>query len=232
MDHSEAIELMAAERYLLDELTPELRESFEEHAFDCTECSLDLRAGAAFIQVAKTELPGIVEESSARIKAEAKPARKKFDWSLWLRPAFAVPAFAGMLGVIGFQNLATIPALKSAAREPRILPSVSFHAGTRGAPHTQVLADRNHGVVFSIELPQGAAYASYGFDLYDPSGKQQWSRTISTSVAGSTGDGTVSLVIPGAGLQQGSYTLAISGVTAEGGRTEIERRVLDIQFAE
>ena len=54
MDHNEAIEQMAAERYLLDELTPELRDAFEEHAFDCPECTLDLRAGAAFIRCGKS----------------------------------------------------------------------------------------------------------------------------------------------------------------------------------
>ena len=32
MDHNQAIKEMAAERYLLNELTPELRDAFEEHA--------------------------------------------------------------------------------------------------------------------------------------------------------------------------------------------------------
>ena len=228
MDHGEAIKQMAAERYLLDELTPELRESFEEHAFDCPECSLDLRAGAAFIQVAKLELPSVVERVTAT-PAPASPAKKSPGWSSWLRPAWAVPAFAALLFLIAYQNFATIPALRRAAGIPRILPSASFHAGTRGAPHLPVLAHREQGAVVLIELPQDSAVASYDFQLYDPSGKQQWSQTIAAS---STGDGTVSLVIPGTTLQQGPYTLAISGITASSGRTEIERRVLDIQLAE
>jgi len=37
MDHGESIRLMAAEKYLLGELAPELREQFEEHFFDCQE---------------------------------------------------------------------------------------------------------------------------------------------------------------------------------------------------
>ena len=49
MDHSESIRLMAAEKYLLGELAPELREQFEEHFFDCQECALDVRAGAALV---------------------------------------------------------------------------------------------------------------------------------------------------------------------------------------
>ena len=53
MDHNEAIRLMGAEQYLLNELSPELREQFEEHLFECTDCANDVRAGALFIEQTK-----------------------------------------------------------------------------------------------------------------------------------------------------------------------------------
>ena len=231
MDHNEAIKEMAAERYLLDELTPELRDAFEEHAFDCPECTLDLRAGAAFISAAKAELPKLADTLAAPAKPDAvQRLKKKRDWQSWLRPAFAVPAFAALLAVVSYQNLATIPALRKGATEPSVVPSIAFHAGTRGSAHTLVAADRKQGVVLSIELPQDSAFASYAFDLFDPQGKPLWTRTVSASKAGSGGDGTVSLVIPGAGLAEGAYTLAISGTDGSGVRTEIERRSLDVHF--
>ncbi len=111
-----------------------------------------------------------------------------------------------------------------------MLPSTAFHAGTRGSAHTPVEADRTQGAVLSIELPQESGYTSYAFDLYDSQGKQLWTRTVAASTAGSAGDGTVSLVIPGRGLVKGSYTLAISGADAQGAHTEIDRRVLDVHF--
>jgi anti-sigma factor RsiW len=46
MDHQEAVRQNATEKYLLDELDPELRDQFEEHLFDCQDCALDVRAGA------------------------------------------------------------------------------------------------------------------------------------------------------------------------------------------
>jgi Putative zinc-finger len=233
MDHNEAIKEMATERYLLNELTPELRDAFEEHAFNCPECALDLRAGSTFINIAKGELPALVEASPGASRPETtRPIKKKFDWQAWLRPAFAIPAFAALLALVSYQNLSTIPSLRKSASEPSLLPSTAFHAGTRGNAHTPVAVDRANGAVLSIELPQDSGYASYAFELYDPQGKQLWKRTITASQAGSGGDGTVSLVIPGAGLVQGTYRLSISGADAKGAPTEIDRRALDLHFDE
>lgn len=231
MDHNEATQQMVAERYLLGELTPELRDAFEEHAFDCPECSVDLRAGATFIGAAKVELPKIAEASAALPKPEIiRPAKKKMDWQAWLRPAFAVPVFAALLALVAYQNLDTIPALRKVASEPSLLPSTAFHAGTRGATHTSVEADRTQGAILSIALPQESGYTSFAFDLYDPQGKHLWTRTVPISKSGADNDGAVSLIIPGSGLTQNSYSLAIIGIDAQGTRTEIDRRILDVHF--
>ena len=235
MEHSEAIQQMAMERYLLDELTPQEKEAFEQHIFDCPECALDLRAGSAFITEAKAQLPGLVSQTS--IATPAVPAARlvKSDpvkkwWSFWLHPAFAVPVFAVMLAVIAYQNLSIIPTLRKAAAEPRILHATAIHLGTRGAAHTEITADRTEGLALSIGLPETSAYVSYIFDLYDPNGKQVWTRTISVSSAAIGDDGVVSLVIPGPGLHQGAYSLTVAGLTAQSSRVEIDRRTLDIQF--
>jgi hypothetical protein len=226
MEHEQAVQQMLVERYLLEELTPDLRDAFEEHVFDCAECSVDLRAGAMFIREAKAQLPELVKES-ARPAPQARPAFRLNDLFGWFRPAFAVPTFAALLAVIGYQNLSTIPGLRSAATQPRVVPWVSYHTGTRGAARQQVPADRKQGAVILIELPQEISYASYEFALYDQQGKLFWTESAPASSAAS---GTFSLMIPGAGLEQASYTLAISGVTPQGGKTEIDRHIFDIHF--
>jgi hypothetical protein len=231
MDHSEAVEQMATERYLLDELSPELREEFEEHAFDCPECALDLRAGAGFLREAKAQLPELTALSPApSLPAVEKARAKKTDWFSWLQPAFAVPVFAVLLAVIGFQNLATIPGLRVAATQPRLVPWVSVHAGTRGGGHTSVLADRKQGAVILMDLPQDSGYTSYSFDLFDPQNKPFWSQNASIPSENDGAERTFSLLIPGAGLQQGSYTVTVSGINAQGQRTEIDHHVFDVRF--
>jgi len=227
MKHEEAVEQMAVERYLLDELTPGLREEFEEHVFDCAECSLDLRAEAAFLEEAKIQIPMLVPPAPA---ARPKPAPRRTEWFAWLRPAFAVPTFAALLAVLGYQNLRTIPSLRTASTEPRLAPWASFHTGTRGDAHLAVPADRKQGTVLLIEIPQENGYTTYRFDLYDQQGKRFWTQTAVPAGQAEMGSGAFSLMIPGAGLQEGSYTLVVSGVTPQGGSTQIDRRILDVHF--
>ena len=223
--------MMAVERYLLDELTPEERDAFEKHLFDCSECTLDLRAGAAFVTEARAQLSQMDKESAVTAaQTPATPASKKAKWSFLWQPAFAVPAFAAMLGIIAWQNVSTIPSLRKAALEPRILHSNALHAGTRGSSHTTVLADRIGGLALTIALPQSSTYPSYSFELQDPSGRQVWSKKLTISDVAAGGDGAVSLVVPGGGLTQGPYTFSIFGITPPSGRVEIDRRVLDVQF--
>ena len=232
MDHSEALEQMAAERYLLNELTPDVREAFEAHFFECPDCALDLRAGAAFVEEAKAQLPKLAGASTAA--EPARPRESKRAWWLgWRQPAFAAPVFATLLLVVGYQNLVTFPALRASADQPRLLPWTPLHGATRGGAALAVTADRRHGVALPVDLPQQpsmGAYASYSFDLFDPQGKLAWT---GTAAAGNTNeDQRLSVMIPGAMLKNGAYTIAISGVAAHGERTEIDRYVFELQLSD
>jgi anti-sigma factor RsiW len=231
MEHQQAVQEMAVERYLLDELAPELRDEFEEHLFDCAECSLDLRAGAAFVEEAKLQLPTLASSAPAAAKAaRGETGSRPAGWLAWLRPAFAVPVFAAMLGVLAFQNFSTIPSLRRAADQPRLTPWVSFHTGTRGDAHLAVPADPRQGAVLVIQVAQEGGYAGYSFELSDAHGKRVWTQTVPAAGQDGAGSGAFSLTIPGAGLKQASYTLVVSGITPQGGRTEIDRRILDVHF--
>src|SRR5579862_2145861 len=114
MDHSEASRLMASEKYLLDELSPTEMEQFEEHLFSCHDCAMDVRAGAVFLEQGKVELANSTADAR-QIPAQVRPSRG-FSW--W-RAAFAIPAMAILLIVVGYQNLITFPALKGALAENR-----------------------------------------------------------------------------------------------------------------
>ena len=226
---------MAAERYLLDELTADAREAFEEHLFDCPECALDLRAGAAFLAEAKAQLPNLAAAGPAPTPSRFRESKVKREWWLsWLQPAFAAPVFATLLLVIGYQNLVTYPALRASAEQPQLLPWAPLHGATRGAPQT-VAADRRHGVALPVDLPPQpsfGAYASYSFELYDPQGKLVWTGLAAAPDDEASDLARLSLVIPGAMLKNGAYTVVVSGIAAHGERTEIDKYVFDLHLTD
>jgi len=234
MEHSQAVEQMAAERYLLNELTPEAREAFEQHFFDCPDCALDLRAAAAFMDEAKVQLPALNASAPLRPSPSAvKPRAKRDQWFSWLRPAFAVPVFAALLLLVGYQNLITMPSLRAEADQPRLLAWTPLHGATRGGARTTITADREHGVDLPIDLtplPGSPAYGSYAFDLVDSQGKTVWTGSIAAPVSGESGAQRISLAIPAAMLRKASYTVAVSGGGANGERTPIDKYTFDLVF--
>jgi hypothetical protein len=236
MDHSEAVQQMAAERYLLDELTPKAREAFEEHLFDCPECALDLRAGAAFVEEAKAQLPELTSSLPAPAPARSRKSGARREWWLtWLQPAFAAPAFATLLLLVGYQNLVTFPALRAAADQPRLLAWAPLRGATRAGVPMIVTADRRHGVALPVDLPpqpSAGAYASYSFDLYDPQGKLAWTGQAAAPASDAGGGQPLTLAIPGSMLRNGSYSIDVSGVAAHGERTAIDKYVFDLRLTD
>jgi Putative zinc-finger len=224
MDHSESIRLMAAEKYLLGELAPELREEFEEHFFDCQECALDVRAGAALVEHSKVVLAEPAAVSAARAPA---PVPAKPGWLPWLRPLI-VPVLAALLVVVAYQNLVTYPQLKQLASSPQILPWASINVSTRGTSTIQISPRVGQGFELLVNVPPDSRYASYTFDLSSPSGGLEWSRTI----AAVSSDEARSIYVPGANQEQGIYKLAVRGTTARNessdlGHYSIEVRIQD-----
>src|SRR5713101_6808302 len=107
MDHNEAIQLQAAVKYVLGELSQVQREEYEEHYFDCAICATDIKALATFADNAREILR---QEKVSQFASDPIPAPAK--WFAWFRPIIAVPAFAALLLIIGYQSFVTIPKAK------------------------------------------------------------------------------------------------------------------------
>lgn len=120
MDHRQAIETLASERYLLDEMTEAERERFEEHYFACSECADDVRAGAL--------MRDSIASGWAR-QAAPKPATVRWahwpvlPWALAATLAIAAgyfrlhgPAASGYSGVVGQAVALTPLTLRPASR--------------------------------------------------------------------------------------------------------------------
>ena len=223
MDHDEALRQKATERYLLDELDPELKDQFEEHLFDCQECALDLRAAAMFVEQSKGILAEPAVTSAERVPA---PVPARGGWLAWFRPAFAVPVLALLLAVIGYQNFVTYPHLMQAANEPQVGPWASVNVSTRGATAAQIKVLPGEGIGLLLNLPPEDGFASYTADLYNPAEKLEWSGAISTA-AGEPGR---QIYIPGRNRLAGTYKLVVHGITSAGESKEISRLPIEVQI--
>jgi hypothetical protein len=222
MDHEEAVRQKATERYLLDELDPEVRDQFEEHLFDCQDCALDLCAGAMFVEQTKV----ILAESPAVLARVPVTAAAKPGWLAWLRPAFAVPVFALLLAVIGYQNLVTYPSLVATSNQPQVGPWASVNVSTRGTTEIAMRVHRGEGFGVLVNLPPEDGFASYTADLYNPAGKKEWSRQIATA----SHEETRQIYIPGHDLESGTYTLVVNGITPGGESKELSRHPIEVQI--
>ena len=223
MDHNEAVRQKATERYLLDELDPEVRDQFEEHLFDCQDCALDVRAAAMFVEQSKVIL---AEPIAPVTMKEPASALAKAGWLSWLRPAFAVPVFAILLAVIAYQNFVTYPKLTAAVNQPQIGPWASVNVSTRGTATIPIKTRPGEGFGLLVNLPPDTGFVSYAVDLYNPAGKLEWSGLLSTASA----DEGRQIYIPGRNHPAGIYTLAVRGVNAAGDSKEISRHSIDLQI--
>jgi hypothetical protein len=212
MEHSEALRIKAAEQYLLGELTGALRDEYEEHYFTCPECALEVRAGAAFIEntreAGRTEIPGV--PSTTR----EPEAPRWFDFIL--RPAFALPALAGLVLLVVYQNVVVIQDLKTSlasATAPHALATAVIRPGlarggvVRGGEGTIVTASRERPVLLSLDIPPHESFLFYNCELLSESGKQE----IAFRVEGSDVTDSMQVLLPSGRLAAGKYTLVLRG---------------------
>ncbi len=222
MDHTVVVRQKMTERYLLDELDPELRDEFEEHYFDCPECAQDIRTGAEFVAHTKT----VLADSSEPATVRAIPDRRPVGWFAWLRPAFAAPALAVLLAVVGYQNLVTYPRVQSQLNQPQVLPSASVNFGTWGAGGPATTVPEGKGLLLFVRIPPDGAYARYTANLYNPAGKMEGSFTIVPAA----GQDQWSVTVPGIHREAGTYTMTVHGFTAGGAGKELGSTSFELQI--
>jgi len=216
MNHDEAIRIKGTEQYLLNELSPELREQFEEHFFDCAECANDLRAGALFIEQSKAVFAA---DAVAPPRETAAHVATKPGWWAWLRPAVAVPIMALLLAVIAHQNWPS-------RGNPQVLQAAYVNVGSRGAVPS-ISAAKGQGFLLRVTVPPDQTYSSYSADIYAPDGKLSWSLKLPVSA----GQDSYFIQVPSGSYNDGVYSVAIRGTAADGNTTELGRGSFELHIS-
>lgn len=233
MDHNEAVRLQAAAKYLCGELTRVQRDDYEEHYFDCPTCAEELKTTAAFMESAKQ----VVRESSIQATENNRVSQQKAGWLAWLRPAFAVPVFAALVLLVGYQNTITIPKLKSSSSEAAeiVRSSVHLFGSTRGArddggPAAKLQLRRGESFMLDFDFTPSRTLKSYSWQLQDKDG-----HTVKKGVMpGEDSNQAVRLAVMGGVEIPGTYSLAFLGDVGSKGEvpseTEVQRFTFTVEF--
>ncbi len=238
MDHTEAVRLQAAEKYLLGELPKEQHAAYEEHYFDCSICAEEIKATAAFMegtrQVAREEVPQAIEDKT--LVPVAPRARGWFDWLL--RPAFAVPVFAALLVFVTYQNSVTIPGLKEAPPSPSaqiVRAPIHLTGSVRGGNEVgdvvnKVLSHSGESFLLRFDFTPARAFSTYQWQLLDQEG-----RLVRKGVLGSDfANQEVFLPVMGGVERSGKYNLVFSGGANSNSQatneSEVQRLTFTVEF--
>src|ERR1700722_2582193 len=210
MDHTAVVRTKMTERYLLAELEPAERDEFEEHFFECQECALDVSAGAQFVAGSKV----VLAESSAPapVPAAPGPGWARYGWWSWLRPQVAAVALSLLLVMLGYEELVTVPRLRSDASQVQVLPTalVNLNTYSGGRPPTSVPAGK--GIILSVRISSDGPYTRFAAELYAPDGKQEGS----FAVPATPGQDQWTVVVPAFHREAGKYMIAVHGITSGG----------------
>lgn len=217
MDHAQAIQTQAAEKYLLGEFSAAQQEEFAEHFFDCDECAKDVRLTALFMDTAKRVMAADLGD-----KPNLTVKKSSSGWhSAW----YAVAASIALLAVILYQNVVTIPKLRSFAA-PQALEYFSIAGmGSRGTAQTVVTPSHERPFILLADIPSHENIDQYRCEILNGDGKTVLSIDVTEALARKT----VPLLIPASTLSPGTYSFAISGRTKEDPAfTQLEKYPLQV----
>jgi hypothetical protein len=211
MNHQEALQEMAVERYLLGELSVASLDSFEEHLFECSECATEVKIGGTFIDAVRTEV-------SVPRRVAAPRVENARSWTSWFTsPWFLAPALAACLLILSFQTFVLQPRMKleiAQAQAPAVLnPLILANAGPRGDSIPAIVAPEHGSFVVSLDVPTTGGFSSYRCSLFAPDGSLLWQTTVSPEQARDA----LLITMPTDKTKEGLNTFLIQGLPANAG---------------
>jgi hypothetical protein len=213
MDHNEAIQLQAAVKYVLGELSQVQREEYEEHYFDCVECAVDIKALATFADTTREVLRQEREEQFAKDLVPARGGLLR-----WFQPVVAVPAFAALLLIIAYQNTVTIPHAKEEASfgtAQVMFNSYPLRGVNTAGEEGRTLSIRPAEAFFlNFDFVPTRNFDNYMGQLEDAEGRV----LLRSRIAGGNANQEAHLPIPAGMLHPGKYVLAFYGDPGASGK--------------
>jgi hypothetical protein len=203
MEHAEAVNKQATERYLLGQMAEEESEAFELHLFECAECAQDLEQASLFVENARA----VLAEPEIRRESVWAKLRRIFSEPLFAAPALATLALAGVTtyqaGVI------------AQLRQPQAILAFAVKSAARSAADEIRIPDDARYFTLSMDLPDGS-FPRYQCDLYATAGALRFTVESSAPAPGTP----LNILIPARTLEPGPYMLRVRGL--QGSQVSLE----------
>jgi hypothetical protein len=229
MNHQQAMEQHATERYLLREMSAEERHAFEEHYLECPECLEAVTFGTEFLEAGRQVAQEMKQHGLNTVRVSSWRERLMPVFSGWLRPASALVFAVLLCSVIAYQGIQihqfkNEQTAKVARPEFRsVLTGIAHGAGEANL----VEVPRNAVVSLGIEYNRSGDYVSYRAQVQNEVG----SIRQSIDLPDVPGDMANVALLPD-NLNEGEYTLIILGRTADGSEKEVGRRAFNLKFSD
>jgi hypothetical protein len=196
-EHEQAIRTLAAERYMLGQMTDAERETFEEHYFNCRFCVEDVKGIDLMSQ-------------AARQQPKPQPVPK------WWRPMNVAPwaVSATLAGVLVLQPMMRTPPVAQLA-EVAYDTHRPLTSESRAAAAAVMKLPAGRRILQYVEIAHDPQYTQYRWDLRSDEAKSLQSGTVTPE---ETKEPIALLLGP---LPAGSYELVIEGVRKDGNRSAI-----------
>ena len=194
---------MAAERYLLDEMTELEKHAFEEHFFGCSDCATEVRLG----ERVRVEVRSVRNRDSKATEPSARDSNViEFNKRpVWRRPSILLPwaAAATIALAASYQSLIVVPGLRQAVA-PQALSPVMLREATRGALPVVTVVQGQRFITLGVDvISQSTKNVSY--ELLDAAGGAILSGRTPFPQSGAP----LLLLLPADELGQGRHTLIV-----------------------
>ena len=203
MNHTQAIETLAAERYAMDEMSADERDRFETHFFDCLTCADAVRDTTVFIESGRKAIRESRTQKVSRMRGV---------------PGYAAAAM--LSAVMGYQNLETIPRLVANQEPPIQVPYAVSISASRAA--VSIIPANRTSVLWTVvdDVDAGGTpYSKYAIQIRDA---REVTR-LEEEIPGDQGKQTLPIMIGKNRLRPGQYTLIVEAFDAAGRRSEQAR---------
>jgi hypothetical protein len=223
MNHKEAVNSLAVERYLLGELKDEERAAFEEHYLNCAECLDAVTFGDEFMEAAQP----VARELAMAAKSGHAPVREREPGSFFgrLLAGFRSPALAWAMAFV----LGAVATYQGFRQEKEVHPETrSILTGiSHGTGEAKLVrTSRDNILSLGVEYSRSGDFLSYKAQILSESGK-----VIHTiALPGNETGNMASIAFLAKTLGPGRYSVVIKGKTVDGEEKEVGRGVFTLQF--